>query len=38
MWRYDPQEIGRRGLNTIRELLTVYRRERVQELQRSVTA
>jgi hypothetical protein len=37
-WRYDPQEIGRRGLNTIRELLTVYRRERVQELQRSVTA
>ena len=37
-WRYDPNEIGRRGLNTIRELLTVYRRERVQELQSAVRA
>jgi hypothetical protein len=38
LWRYDPQGLGERAVKTVRALCETYRRERVQELQRSVTA
>ena len=32
LWRYDPQGLGERAVNTVRALCETYRRERVQEL------
>jgi hypothetical protein len=38
LWRSDPRGLGGRAVSAVRELCEVYRRERVEELQRSLTA
>ena len=33
-WRHDPHELGARALRTAREIVSIYRGERIQELAR----